>query len=92
MDVMYTDIGLEFNFNRVYQEAYRRCRADIMCDFNLGSLPSFLNQLSSQIMEDRGSQEANEFMQASLEDQDETLYRKLFLTFSKSLNSLDKQI
>ena len=55
MDVMYTDIGLEFNFNRVYQEAYQRCRADLWCDFNLGGLSSLLNQLSSQILEERGS-------------------------------------
>ena len=47
MDVIFTSVGLEFNFNRIYKEAYQRCREDVWCNYNLGGLASLLNQLSS---------------------------------------------
>ena len=38
-DLTYTKVAIEFNFNKVFEEAYKRCREDIICNFYLGSLP-----------------------------------------------------
>ena len=39
LELIYTKVAIEFNFNKVFEEAYKRCREDIICNFYLGSLP-----------------------------------------------------
>ena len=51
MDVIFTSVGLELNFNKIYKEAYKRCRDDVWCDHYLGGLPSLLNELSGDLIQ-----------------------------------------
>ena len=88
LDLTYTKVAIEFNFNKVYDEAYRRCREDIICNFLLGSLPELLNQLTeSTTVGDQIAFTAEE-MEEALDGLKEGMHRKLFLFLSQTLEVL----
>ena len=78
MDLIFTSVGLEFNFNMIYKEAYNRCRDDLMCNYYLGGLPSLLNQLSSDhLKHEDGTAYAELKMEEIIEGKNENFHREL---------------
>ena len=89
MDLIFTSVGLELNFNKIYKEAYQKCRDDVMCNFYLGGLPSLLNQLSSDHMKhENGTDYAELKMQEIIDGDDEDFYRNLQWSMSENLDEL----
>lgn len=44
MDQIHTKVGLELNYDKIFHQAFLRCRDDVWCDFYMGSLTSLLNE------------------------------------------------
>ena len=44
MDQIHTKVGLELNYDKIFHQAFLRCRDDVWCDFYMGSLASLLNE------------------------------------------------
>ena len=89
LELIYTKVAIEFNFNKVYEEAYKRCRENNVCDILLGSLPELLNQLTdeSTTVRDQIVFTADE-MEEALDGLKEGMHRKLFLFLSQTLEVL----
>ena len=89
MDLIFTSVGLEFNFNKICKEAYQRCRDDIMCNYYLGGLPSLLNQLSSDhLKHENGTAYAELQMEEIIEGKDDDFHRNLLKSMSQNLDEL----